>query len=120
MENNSGGNFLNVKLVGEDGDLPCHPTKSNTVIKTKGNGFKVVYDATWDGWEFAIVFPDNEKAKFFVENFKSDMCDYTEGMLNDDYHVHIIHFKYPRVDTLYADQIRVFKDNSELLEHFKR
>ena len=33
MKDDSAWNFLNVKLVGEDGDLPCHPTKSNTIIK---------------------------------------------------------------------------------------
>lgn len=110
MKDNSERNFLNVKLVGEDGDLPCHPTKSNTIIKTRWNGFKIADDSSWDDWKLAIVFPDSEKAKFFVENFKADMCDYREGMLSDDYYVHIIHFKYPRVDTLYADQIEVSKD----------
>ena len=110
MKDDSAWNFLNVKLVGEDGDLPCHPTKSNTIIKTKRNVFKVADDSTWDDWEFAIVFPDHEKAKYFVENFNADMYDYREGMLRDDYYVHIIHFKYPRIDTLYADQIRVSKE----------
>jgi hypothetical protein len=113
MKDNSEGNFLNVKLVGEDGDLPCHPTKSNTIIKTKLNGFQVGYNAIWDEWEFAIVFPDHEKAKFFVENFNANMYDYREGMLRDDYYVHIIHFKYPIEDALYADQIRVSKEESK-------
>ena len=119
MKDNSERNFLNVKLVGEDGDLPCHPTKSNSIIKTKLNGFQVGYNAIWYEWEFAIVFPDHEKAKYFIEHFKPDMHDYREGMLGDDYYVHIIHFKYPRVDTLYADQIRVTKDESTEKNYIK-
>jgi hypothetical protein len=100
-------NFMNIKLVGEPTDLPCNPTRSNTVVKTKRNGFKMADRAGWDDWAFCIVFPDEAKAQHFIANFRHGMCDYTDGMAEGDYAVHIIHFKYPKVDTLYADQINV-------------
>jgi hypothetical protein len=57
--------FLNVTLIGESYDEPCNPTRSNTIIKSKQNGFKTVNDITWDDWELAIVFPDVEKSFYF-------------------------------------------------------
>ena len=103
-------NFMNITLIGEETDLPCNPTRVNTVIKTSFNGFKLANDATWDDWKMGIVFPDSDKAQFFVNNFKSTMMNYREGMLKDDYVVHILHFEFPKPKTLYADQIRMTKD----------
>lgn len=105
-------NFMNVKLIGEANDSPCTPTRTNTVIKTRYNGYKLAESANFDDWVSAIVFPDNDKAQFFLDNFKPSMLDYRQGMVNDDYHFHIIHFKYPRVDELYADQLSVVKGES--------
>lgn len=98
-------NFMNVTLVGEEGDVPCTPKRDNTVIKTKYNGFKTATDVSWDDWEFALVFPDNEKAQYFVEHFESSMEEFNDGMIEGDYVYHVIHFKYPKVKELYADQI---------------
>jgi hypothetical protein len=38
------------------------------------------------------------------------MKDFREGMLKDDYIFHVIHFKYPKVEKLYADQIKMEKN----------
>jgi hypothetical protein len=103
-------NFMNVKLIGEANDLPCNPTKQNTVIQTKFNKFKLADDSTWDDWKMGIVFPDNEKAQFFIDNYDNQMMDYREGMLKDNYVVHILHFKYPKPAQLYADQISMTND----------
>ena len=102
-------NFLNVNLIGEEGDIPCTPTRENTIIKTKYGRFKTVEDATFQDWTMAIVFPDKEKALYFKDNFKEGMMYYMEGMLPDDYVFHVIHFEYPRRDTLYADQLYMRK-----------
>jgi len=104
-------NFMNIELQGEANDLPCNPTRYNTVIKTKWNGFKLADSASWDDWTMGIVFPDNEKAQFFIDNFKpNQMMDYREGMLKAKYVVHILHFKYPKPKSLYADQIQMTSD----------
>ncbi len=103
-------NFMNITLIGETNDLPCNPTKQNTVIKTKNDGFKLAVDATFTSWEKGIVFPDEEKAQHFINNFKKGMMDYREGMLKDDYVVHILHFTYPKPEELYADQISMKKN----------
>lgn len=100
-------NFMGIKLIGESNDLPCNPTKSNTVIKTKYNGFKLADNCIWDDWKIGIVFPDNDKAQFFLDNFKSEMMDYREGMFKGNYVVHILHFKFPKPQELYADQIQM-------------
>jgi hypothetical protein len=105
-------NFMGIKLIGESYDLPCNPTKHNTVIQTKFNGFKLASDSIWEDWKMGIVFPDNEKAQFFIDNFNNQMMDYREGMLKDNYVVHILHFKYPKPAELYADQISMTNDYS--------
>ena len=98
---------MGIELTGECNDLPCNPTRENTVVKTKYNGFKLVNLASWDDWIIGIVFPDNEKAQFFIDNFNEEMIDYREGMLKDNYVVHILHFRYPKPKSLYADQIQM-------------
>jgi hypothetical protein len=102
-------NILGVDLVGETNDVKAQPTSTNIVIKTD-NGFKLFSNAVWNNWEFCIIFPDKEKAEYFLKNFKSSMNDYREGMLKDDYFFHIVHFKYPKPKQLYADQLRMKKD----------
>jgi hypothetical protein len=105
------GNFLNIELIGELNDTPCHPTKDNMVIKTKHNGYKLVDNSTWDSWEIGFIFPDSEKAEYFAKHFDhSTMSNYKEGMLKDNYIFHIIHFKYPKPNSLYADQLKMTKD----------
>lgn len=103
-------NFMNIRLVGEPDDLPCNPTRYNTVIKTKHGSFKIADNTIWDSWVMGIVFPDNQKADYFVKNFNESMHDYREGMLKDeDYVVHVLHFKFPKPKELYADKITVSK-----------
>jgi hypothetical protein len=105
------GNFMGIELFGESNDKPCTPTKTNMVVKTRYNGFKLVDHATFDDWEFGIVFPDNEKADYFLNNFNYDThMDYRDGMVQDDYFFHVIHFSYPKKERLYADQIKMRKD----------
>lgn len=102
---------MNVELFGEEHDLPCNPTRSNMVVKTKYNGFKAASKSTYDDWEFGIVFPDEEKVNYFLDNFKpKSHMDYRDGMLRDDYVFHIIHFKYPKEERLYADQLKMSRD----------
>lgn len=101
---------MNITLIGESTDSPCNPTRETLVVKTKYNGFKLAADGTWDSWEMGIVFPDAEKAKFFIENFKSGMHDYREGMEKGTYPVHILQFKYPKPAELYADEIQMSPD----------
>lgn len=104
-------NFMNIKLIGEETDTPCHPTRDNMVIKTKYNGYRLVDNAVGYDWEIGFVFPDREKAEYFIKHFEqSTMLDYREGMLKDDYIFHIIYFKYPKPKELYADQITMKKD----------
>tara|TARA_R110000868_G_scaffold14426_3_gene67151 strand:+ start:11625 stop:11963 length:339 start_codon:yes stop_codon:yes gene_type:complete len=103
-------NFMHVELIGESYDAPCLPNRANTVIKTKNNGFKAVDSSTWDDWKLAIIFPDQEKALYFIENFKIGMMDFREGMIKEDYIFHVIHFIYPRSKKLYADQLSMTKD----------
>lgn len=103
-------NFMNITLIGEKTDLPCNPTKTNMVIKTKYNGFKIANNSIFDDWVMGIVFPDAIKAQYFLDNFKSEMMDFREGMVKDNYVIHILHFKFPKPETLYADQIQMKKD----------
>lgn len=104
-------NFMNIELFGEDNDFPCNPTRNNMVIKTKYNGFKRVDASTFSDWEFGIIFPDKDKVQYFLDNFKPNThMDYRDGMIPDDYVFHIIHFKYPKQQRLYADQLKMSKD----------
>ena len=103
-------NFMNVELIGEQGDIPCSPTRTNMVVETKYNGFKLAIHASFVSWILGIVFPDEEKALYFKEHFEKGMLDYREGMFNDDYVFHVIHFSYPRPKSLYADQIKMYKN----------
>ena len=102
--------IFNIKWIGESTDTPPKPTKHNTVIKTKHNGWKLMDNATWDDWNMAIIFPDNVKAEYFLANFKKNMMHYSDGMLKEDYIFHIVHFKYPKSEELYADQLSMTKD----------
>lgn len=103
-------NFMNIRLFGEDNDSPCNPTRTNMVVKTI-NGFKTVDASTFDDWLFGIVFPDEDKAQYFLNNFNSGIhMDYRDGMLHDDYVFHIIYFKYPKTEELYADQLQMSRD----------
>jgi hypothetical protein len=104
-------NFMHVELTGELDDSPCLPTRANTVIKTTNNCFKTVDTASWADWKLAIVFPNEEKAEYFVKHFNSkEMEDFREGMIKEDYIFHVIHFIYPRGKKLYADQMRMSKE----------
>jgi len=99
-----------VKLIGEEGDIEPVINKHSIVIQTKWNGLKMMDHATFDLWNRLFIFPDNEKAEYFSENFKHDMNDFREGMMKDDYVFHIVNFKYPQKEELYADQMRMTKD----------
>lgn len=101
--------IFDLELFGEPGDILPVITRFNTVIKTN-YGFKWIDDATWDNWKFCIIFPDHQKAKYFLEHFKWEMREFQEGMLKDDYVFHIVHFKYPQEKRLYADQMRMSHD----------
>ena len=101
---------MNIKLTGESSDLACNPTRSNMVVKTSFGGFKLAEEASWDNWKMGIVFPNEEKAQYFLKTFNSKMLDYRDGMLKEDYVVHVIHFKYPKPESLYADQIKMTAD----------
>lgn len=104
-------NFMNIELFGEPTDVPCKPTRTNMVVKTKYNGFKLADHATFDDWEMGIVFPDEEKAHYFLSHFKIyEHMDYREAMLPDDYFVHMLYFTYPKKDRLYADQLKMTKE----------
>ena len=108
---NTASNFMGIKLIGESNDLPCNPTRNNTVIQTKFNGFKLASDSIWEDWKMGIVFPDNIKAQFFIDNFNNEMLDYREGMLKDNYVVHILHFKYPKIESLTELLVRTMFPN---------
>lgn len=104
-------NFMNIVLFGEPTDVPCKPSKTNMVVKTRYNGFKLAEQAGFDDWEMGIVFPDDEKAFYFLTRFDiHEHLDYRDGMLPDDYFIHIIYFKYPKEDRLYADQLKMIRD----------
>lgn len=103
-------NIFNIKLIGEEGDVTPKITRTNTVIQTQYGGWKMLENCTWDDWKMCIIFPDNEKAEFFLQNFKTMMLDYRDGMMKNDYFIHIIHFKYPKAEELYADQLKMDKN----------
>lgn len=103
-------NFMNIELFGEPHDVPCKPTKTNMVVKTKHNGFKLAEDAGFDDWELGIVFPDDELASYFLTRFDiHGHLDYRDGMLPGEYFFHIIYFTYPKKERLYADQLKMIK-----------
>ena len=100
----------NINFFGEETDITPIPSRYNTVIKNKYGNFKLVNNSVWDEWDMAIIFPDNEKADYFCNHFEKGMNDYRDGMLRDNYIFHIIHFKYPKVNVIYADQINMSKE----------
>lgn len=101
-------NIYEVKLIGEESDVPAIVKSYNTVIIAKNGGLFLLKDiSAFFDWELCIIFPDAEKAKYFLRHFRHGMHDYREGMIKGDYVWHIVHFKYPKEDTLYADQIRM-------------
>lgn len=102
--------IYDIKWLGEETDTAPKPTRYNTVIKNDTGGYKLMSDSVWDNWKMCIIFPDNEKAEYFLKHFKQDMLDYREGMLKGDYIFHVVHFKYPAVNELYADQLRMEVD----------
>ena len=108
--------IYSLKFIGESTDIVPIVKSNNTVIKTPGKFELLASVSVFAAWEFCIIFPDNEKAKYFLDNCKNPMNDYRENMLKDDYVFHIVHFKYPKKDTLYADQIRMTKDFSFILD----
>jgi len=99
-----------MKIIGEANDVAPVIKSKNIVIKTKYNGLKMMDNASFTDWETMFIFPDSEKAVFFINNFKSDMHEYQEGMMKDDYIFHIIHCVYPKPEQIYADQLRMTKD----------
>lgn len=102
--------IYNLKFIGEETDITPVVTRNNTVIKTS-YGYKLLNAASsYETWNFCIIFPDKEKAEYFLNNCKNKMYDYRDNMLKDDYFVHIVHFKYPKQDSLYADQIKMTKN----------
>ena len=106
MENN----FLGITLFGEDRDVPANPTSTNTVVLTKYNGLKSLSNSTFCDWTKVFIFPDDIKANFFLNNFKEGMSNYREGMLKDNYAVHILDVKLPKPERAYVDQIMMSKD----------
>ena len=102
--------IYDIKWLGEETDTAPKPTRYNTVIKTDMGRYKLMDDSVWDNWKMGIIFPDSEKAAYFLEHFKQGMIDYREGMLKDDYIFHVVHFKYPKPEELYADQLNMTKD----------
>lgn len=103
--------IYNIKFLGEDSDTKPVVKRNNIAIKTKHNGFLSLNNAIWSEWIYCIIFPDEEKAEYFLNNFKEDEMDrFQEGMLKDDYIFHVVHFKYPKRLELYADQCKMSKD----------
>lgn len=103
-------NIFNIKFIGEVGDTLPIVTRTNAVIKTSLGKWKLMEHSTWDNWEMCLIFPDNEKVQYFLNTFKNNMLDYRDGMLKEDYIFHVVHFKYPKVESLYADQLKMKKD----------
>jgi hypothetical protein len=101
----------NMEFIGEVSDTSPTPTRDNTVIRDEFDYFHSARNAHFMNWKMCIIFPDEEKAKYFLTHFKNGMNDFREGMLKDDYIFHVIHFRYdPKPDSLYADQMNMTKN----------
>ena len=98
-------NIYTVEIVGEANDITPIIKKDNIVILTEFNGLLMMDNASFTDWDKIFIFPDSEKAEYFVKNFKPNMRKYQEGMLDGDYIFHVITCRYPIPDKVYADQL---------------
>ena len=97
-----------IKIIGEANDIAPIIKKENIVIKTKYNGFRMMDDSSFTEWITMFIFPDNEKAEYFSDNFNPrEMNDFREGMLKDNYIFHIINCVFPEPKEIYADQMHM-------------
>jgi hypothetical protein len=101
-----------VKFVKEANAVTPVINSDNIAVLTIDNGMKMMLEASWDDWDTIFIFPDNEKAEYFVRNYKYGMSDYRQGMLKDDYIFHVIICIYPIPSEVYAEQLRMSKDYS--------
>lgn len=102
--------IYDITWLGEATDTKPNPSRSNTVVKTMFGVWKLVENANFDHWEMGIIFPDSIKAEFFLKNFSIDMKDFRDGMLRENYIFHVVDFKYPKRQELYADQVNMTAD----------
>lgn len=93
-------------LIGEIGEIPPTPTKTNTVIISKYNGVALWIDSTFELNPIkAIIFPNDQLAKGFIDNYSSKIHDYKEAMIKDNYVFHIVNLNSKCNGKYYADQM---------------
>lgn len=98
-------NIYNTEIVGEINDTPPIINRHNIVVETKWDGFKMMDDSSFTEWVSMFIFPDSDKAEYFVEHFEKGMGRFQEGMLKDNYIFHKINCRYPIPEKIYADQL---------------